>query len=174
MRRDTAHRPEGELRAWLDHHCFAQEQWTQACDTLSGGEKLKLLLFGETLGASAPDLLLLDEPTNNVDLRSQELLLGALSEYKGTVVAVSPTNRSFGIWVLRPNWRSFRDYRPLRRDEVRTFGPLPRDSSVRRAAAPGSSSSKSNWRFCRSARFTRMRTGLPSVMRMPVERPMIS
>ena len=79
-----------------------------------------------------------------------------------------------GIWVLRPNRRSFRDYRPLRRDEVRTFGPLPRGSSVRRAAAPGSSNSKSNWRFCRSARFTRMRTGLPSVMRMPVERPMIS
>lgn len=100
MRRDTAHRPEGELRAWLDHHCFAQEQWTQACDTLSGGEKLKLLLFGETLGASAPDLLLLDEPTNNVDLRSQELLLGALSEYKGTVVAVShdePFLRDLGI-----------------------------------------------------------------------------
>ena len=50
--------------------------------------------------SSAPDLLLLDEPTNNVDLRSQELLLGALSEYKGTVVAVShdePFLRDLGI-----------------------------------------------------------------------------
>lgn len=100
MRCDTAHRPEGELRAWLDHYCFAQEQWAQACDTLSGGEKLKLLLFGETLGASAPDLMLLDEPTNNIDLRSQELLVSALSEYKGTVVVVShdePFLRNIGI-----------------------------------------------------------------------------
>ena len=100
LRCDTAHRPEGELRAWLDHYCFAQEQWTQACGTLSGGEKLKLLLFGETLGASAPDLILLDEPTNNIDLRSQELLVSALSEYKGTVVVVShdePFLRNLGI-----------------------------------------------------------------------------
>ena len=59
-----------------------------------------MLLFGETLGASAPDLILLDEPTNNIDLRSQELLVSALSEYKGTVVVVShdePFLRNLGI-----------------------------------------------------------------------------
>ena len=100
--------------------------------------------------------------------------VGALSNTKERLSWDTTTTVPSGIWVLRPNRRSFRDYRPLRRDEVRTFGPLPRGSSVRRAAAPGSSNSKSNWRFCRSARFTRMRTGLPSVMRMPVERPMIS
>ena len=67
-------------------------------NVLSGGERRRVALCKLLL--EAPDLLLLDEPTNNVDLRSQELLLGALSEYKGTVVAVShdePFLRDLGI-----------------------------------------------------------------------------
>ena len=62
-------------------------------------------------------------------------------------------------------------YRFLRRLLRRTCGPCP--SAGAGVRSPSSSTSKSSWRFCRSARLTRMRTASPSVMRRPVERPMI-
>jgi ATP-binding cassette ChvD family protein len=55
--------------------------------TLSGGERRRVALCRLLL--QSPDLLLLDEPTNHLDAESVAWLERFLTEYKGTVVAVT-------------------------------------------------------------------------------------
>ena len=55
--------------------------------TLSGGEKRRVALCKLLL--EKPDLLLLDEPTNHLDAESVAWLERHLTEYEGTVVAVT-------------------------------------------------------------------------------------
>jgi ATPase subunit of ABC transporter with duplicated ATPase domains len=59
----------------------------QRFETLSGGQQARFqVLLIELSGAT---LLLLDEPTDNLDLTSAEALQEALTEFEGTVVAVT-------------------------------------------------------------------------------------
>jgi ATP-binding cassette subfamily F protein 3 len=53
----------------------------------SGGERRRIMLA--CLMARSADILLLDEPTNDLDVESQEALESVLSQYEGTIVAVS-------------------------------------------------------------------------------------
>lgn len=56
-------------------------------DTLSGGEKRRVALC--RLLIQSPDILLLDEPTNHLDAESVDWLEHHLSDYAGTVIAVT-------------------------------------------------------------------------------------
>ena len=64
-----------------------QESATIPFGLLSGGQQARFqILMIET---DAPTMLLLDEPTDNLDVDSAQALEAALSEYEGTVVAVT-------------------------------------------------------------------------------------
>jgi ATPase subunit of ABC transporter with duplicated ATPase domains len=57
--------------------------------TLSGGERMRLLLCCLTIGNQAPDIIILDEPTNNLDIQNIEILTAAINAYTGTLLVVS-------------------------------------------------------------------------------------
>ena len=61
--------------------------WDAGVEHLSGGERRRVALCRLLL--SAPDMLLLDEPTNHLDAESVAWLERYLSEFPGTVVAVT-------------------------------------------------------------------------------------
>ncbi|MBF0155936.1 MAG: energy-dependent translational throttle protein EttA [Magnetococcales bacterium] len=61
--------------------------WDADVARLSGGEKRRVALCRLLL--SSPDMLLLDEPTNHLDAESVAWLERHLTEYPGTVVAVT-------------------------------------------------------------------------------------
>ncbi|KAL0214715.1 hypothetical protein P9112_006899 [Eukaryota sp. TZLM1-RC] len=73
--------------------------------TFSGGEKARITLSSITLNKN-PRLLLLDELTNYLDMVTMSSLIHCLSEYDGTIIAVSH-NRHFleycctDLWVCK-------------------------------------------------------------------------
>ncbi|MDR2786863.1 MAG: ATP-binding cassette domain-containing protein [Candidatus Accumulibacter sp.] len=85
--------PEGEsgreqdIRDFLGSFNFSGDTVAQPVDTLSGGEKARLVLA--MLVWQRPNLLLLDEPTNHLDLATREALSVALNEFDGSVMLVS-------------------------------------------------------------------------------------
>ena len=60
---------------------------TSRCDTLSGGEKARLLFALATF--HGPHILVLDEPTNHLDVDSREALIMAINDYEGAVILIS-------------------------------------------------------------------------------------
>ncbi|MDF1677546.1 MAG: ABC-F family ATP-binding cassette domain-containing protein [Legionellaceae bacterium] len=81
-----------QIRKMLGRMLFVQDDVDKDILTLSGGEAARLLLAKVML--ELPNVILLDEPTNHMDLESIEALGDALSQYKGTLIAVSH-NRHF-------------------------------------------------------------------------------
>ena len=78
---------EPEARSVLGSFLFSGDDVKKPVKVLSGGEKTRLALA--MLVVSAANVLLLDEPTNNLDPASRDEILGALSEYQGSVILVS-------------------------------------------------------------------------------------
>jgi ATPase subunit of ABC transporter with duplicated ATPase domains len=83
------HLPEHEVKTLLNRFLLPYPVWNKTCNTLSGGEKMKLLLCCLAVGNKAPDMFVLDEPTNNIDIRGLEMIASALKSYRGTVVLIS-------------------------------------------------------------------------------------
>ncbi|MBT1696602.1 ATP-binding cassette domain-containing protein [Fulvivirgaceae bacterium PWU4] len=80
---------EHEVKIRLNRFLFTKDFWDKPCSTLSGGEKMRLMLCCLTIGNQAPDIIVLDEPTNNLDIQNTEILTGAINEYSGTLIVVS-------------------------------------------------------------------------------------
>ena len=85
------------IQAWDGHNLEHQldvaadalrlPPWDADVNTLSGGEKRRVALCRLLL--SRPDMLLLDEPTNHLDAESIAWLEHFLTEFDGTVVAIT-------------------------------------------------------------------------------------
>jgi ATPase subunit of ABC transporter with duplicated ATPase domains len=89
QRYNTGHLQEHEVKSRLTHFLFTKEYWDKPCKSLSGGEKMRLILCCLTLGIHAPDMIILDEPTNNLDIQNIEILTAAIRDYQGTLIVVS-------------------------------------------------------------------------------------
>ena len=76
-----------DLRNMLGGFEFYEDMVFQKVNSLSGGEKVKLLLC--KIMRHQPNLLILDEPTNHLDIIGKETIEKLLSEYKGTVIFIS-------------------------------------------------------------------------------------
>ncbi|SDW89605.1 ATPase components of ABC transporters with duplicated ATPase domains [Paenibacillus sp. PDC88] len=61
--------------------------YSRPFDTLSGGEKTRIVLASQLI--MKPELLLLDEPTNHLDLEGMEWLEQFLRQYSGACIIVS-------------------------------------------------------------------------------------
>lgn len=80
---------EHEIKIRLSRFLFSKEDWEKRCRTLSGGEKMRLMLCCLTIANQSPDIMFLDEPTNNLDIQNIEILTSAVNEYRGTLIVVS-------------------------------------------------------------------------------------
>lgn len=76
-----------DLRKMLGAFEFYGEMVFQKVSSLSGGQKVKLLLC--KIMRHQPNVLILDEPTNHLDIIGKETIEELLMQYKGTVIFVS-------------------------------------------------------------------------------------
>lgn len=83
------HLEDHELKMRLHRALFPAETWDKACDTLSGGERMRLSLCCLMIENHVPDLFILDEPTNNLDLQSLGILTDTIRSYRGTLLLIS-------------------------------------------------------------------------------------
>jgi ATP-binding cassette subfamily F protein uup len=75
------------VASFLKRFLFRREQLTQRVASLSGGERMRLLLARLLLGGA--NVLLLDEPTNDLDLMTLRVLEEALIGFDGASMIIS-------------------------------------------------------------------------------------
>lgn len=89
QRFNTTALQEHEVKTRLNRFLFGKEDWEKPCVTLSGGERMRLMLCCLTISNQSPDTIMLDEPTNNLDIQNIQLLTAAINEYQGTLLVIS-------------------------------------------------------------------------------------
>ncbi len=78
---------EPEAAELLEGLGIEEKAHTELLDTLTGGDKVRVLLAQSLFGK--PDALLLDEPTNALDIASIRWLEGFMKSYTGVLVVIS-------------------------------------------------------------------------------------
>ena len=77
-----------DVRHHLGKFLFRKnEEVSSMASLLSGGERARLTLA--QISAKTPSMLVLDEVTNNLDLEARSHVIQVLSEYHGTIIAIS-------------------------------------------------------------------------------------
>ena len=87
VRRLMPDAPEAKVRARAGSIGFSGERADTPVESLSGGEKARLLLGLATF--AGPHLVILDEPTNHLDIDSRAALIEAINDYPGAAILVS-------------------------------------------------------------------------------------
>ena len=87
VRRLMPDAPEARVRARVGGIGFPGERADAPVETLSGGEKARLLMGLATF--EGPHLVILDEPTNHLDIDSRAALVEAINDYPGAAILVS-------------------------------------------------------------------------------------
>ncbi len=78
---------EQQCRDYLGTWGFPKEKLERPIQTLSGGEKARLVLA--LIAGERPALLVLDEPTNHLDLDMRDALAMALQDFEGALIIVA-------------------------------------------------------------------------------------
>jgi len=78
---------EQQARNHLGKFGFSGDQALNVINTMSGGEKARLVL--SLIVLEKPQLLLLDEPTNHLDLEMRQALVMALQEFAGAIILIA-------------------------------------------------------------------------------------
>jgi ATP-binding cassette subfamily F protein uup len=137
------------VAAYAKDFLFDERQLRQPVESLSGGERNRLLLARAL--AQPANLLVLDEPTNDLDMDTLDLLEELLADYDGTLILVSH-DRDFierlatstialdgrGRAVETPGgWSDFVSQNPgfFEAAAAGPLGPAARDSSPRGGAS---------------------------------------
>jgi ABC transport system ATP-binding/permease protein len=128
------------LRSYLEDFLFPTERQQQKVDSLSGGERNRLMLA--KLFMQPSNLLILDEPTNDLDLVTLQVLEAALADYPGCVLMVTH-DRFFldkiatalfvfeGDGIVHRHEGGFDLYRRLREEREAAASNAARESSAR-------------------------------------------
>lgn len=87
LRRLMPDAPESKVRARAGDIGFSGKAGDTTVQSLSGGEKARLLLGLATF--AGPNLIILDEPTNHLDIDSRAALAEAINEFPGAIIMVS-------------------------------------------------------------------------------------
>jgi len=140
------------VAGYLGKFLFRREMLDQRVETLSGGERARLLLAKMLLEGC--NLLLLDEPTNDLDLQTLRVLEEALLSFDGACVVITH-DRAFLDRVCTRllavhgdgSVGTYAERQQVRREMERRAELMRKKAASERATAPSSSSKASPTRL---------------------------